>query len=179
MSRIGRQPITVTPGVTLELNLPQIKVNGPKGTLTMRVPSGVKVEQSGETITVSPGRTPEAASRFGLVRTLIANMVKGVTEGFTRSLEINGVGYRAAVSGQTVTLQLGFSHPIEFKLPEGIEAKVEKNILTVSGADKYVVGQVAADIRRLRKPEPYKGKGIRYTDEHVRRKAGKTAVKGA
>jgi large subunit ribosomal protein L6 len=179
MSRIGKQPITLPDGVSLELVGQKAKVTGPQGTLELAMPPGAKVEVEEKTVTVRPGRHPQAGATYGLARTLIANMVKGVSEGFNKSLEINGVGYRAAVAGNNVTLQLGFSHPIEFPLPEGISAKIEKNVLTISGADKYLVGQVAADIRSLRKPEPYKGKGIRYTDEHVRRKAGKTAVKGA
>jgi large subunit ribosomal protein L6 len=113
-----------------------------------------------------------------LMRTLVDNIVVGVSQGFSRQLEINGVGYRANVSGQTINLALGFSHPIVFDLPEGIEAKVERNLVTISGSDKQLVGQVAANLRALKKPEPYKGKGIKYVEEHVRRKAGKTAAKG-
>ncbi len=179
MSRIGRQPITVPAGVTVELSPSIVKVNGSLGSLEMKIPSGVKIKQEGETVIVEQGRGPEGVSRYGLVRTLIANMVKGVSEGFSKSLEIHGVGYRAAAAPNNLTLQLGFSHPIEFPLPEGIDAKVEKNIITISGANKYLVGQTAADIRKFRKPEPYKGKGIRFVGEQVRRKAGKTAVKGA
>ncbi len=178
MSRIGKQPISVPTGVNVELNGRQIKVTGPKGTLETRLTREVKVTPGEGTLSVSPIGKDSSIGSFGLSRTLIDNMVKGVTEGFSKSLEIQGVGYRAAVAGSAVNLNLGFSHPIEFKLPEGIEAKVEKNIITISGADKYLVGQVAADIRSLRKPEPYKGKGIRYVGEHVRRKAGKAAVKG-
>lgn len=179
MSRIGRQPITVPAGVEVTINPGTIVVKGPKGELTERILPGLKVEQDGDQIRVSLKRGhSEAASAFGLMRTLIANMIKGVSEGFSRQLEINGVGYRANVNGNVVNLTLGFSHPIELTLPDGVTASVEKNIITVSGYDKQLVGQVAANIRAYKKPEPYKGKGIKYTDERIRRKAGKAATKG-
>lgn len=156
-----------------------IKVTGPGGELQTPLLPGLKVEQTENTLTVSQKvQNPITQQSFGLMRTLIDNMVVGVSKGFERSLEINGVGYRAAVSGNTVNLTLGFSHPVVFNLPEGISAKMEKNVLTISGRDKQLVGQVAANIRALKKPEPYKGKGIKYTDETIRRKAGKTATKG-
>jgi large subunit ribosomal protein L6 len=122
--------------------------------------------------------TPETQRSFGLMRTLINNNVVGVSEGFERQLEINGVGFRAAVAGNVITLALGFSHPVVFTLPEGVDATIEKNIITLKGFDKQLVGQVAANLRSLKKPEPYKGKGIKYVEEHIRRKAGKTAAKG-
>lgn len=179
MSRIGRQPITVPGGVTAEVQPRRVSVTGPKGTLELSLLPGIKVEQDGETLVVKKMiATPTTQKTHGLTRTLLANMVTGVSEGYSKRLEINGVGYRASVSGGSVNLSLGFSHPIEYKLPPGIEAKVEKNVLTISGHDKQLVGQVAANIRALKKPEPYKGKGIKYTDERIRRKAGKTATKG-
>lgn len=179
MSRIGRQPITVPAGVSLTQEGATITVVGPKGTLTERLLPGLKLAQDGDTITVTRQvENVETESSYGLMRTLVNNMVVGVSQGFSRQLEINGVGYRAAVSGSTVNLNLGFSHPVAFKLPAGIEAKVEKNVLTISGFDKQLVGQVAANVRALKKPEPYKGKGIKYIEERIRRKAGKTATKG-
>ncbi len=179
MSRIGKQPIQVPAGVTVEVEGQRVEVKGPKGVLELKLVSGVKAAQEGSTVTVTPVQAdPTAQQAYGLSRTLIANMVKGVSEGYERQLEINGVGYRASVSGQTVNLSLGYSHPIVYKLPQGIEAKIERNLLTISGYDKQMVGQVAAEIRSLRKPEPYKGKGIKYVEEHIRRKAGKAATKG-
>lgn len=179
MSRVGRQPIQIPSGVTVTIENRHISVNGPKGSQELTLMPGLKIEQSDQVLTVAKTRNnPETQKSFGLTRTLIANMLQGVSEGFTKQLEINGVGYRAAVSGTTVNLSLGFSHPVTFTLPAGIEAKVEKNIITVSGHDKQLVGQVAANLRSLKKPEPYKGKGIKYIDERIRRKAGKTAAKG-
>lgn len=179
MSRIGRKPITVPTGVTVEITGAKVVVSGPKGTLERPLLRGLAVAQEGDQLTVSQKvQNAETQATFGLMRTLIDNMVQGVSTGFTRQLEINGVGYRANVAGTSVNLSLGFSHPIEFKLPAGVEAKVEKNIITISGHDKQLVGQVAAKIRELKKPEPYKGKGIKYVEERIRRKAGKTATKG-
>jgi large subunit ribosomal protein L6 len=179
MSRIGRQPIAVPAGVTVALESDMVRVTGNKGTLAEPILSGLKVEQSDGLVTVSLKRgQAEASSAYGLMRTLIANMIEGVSNGFSKQLEINGVGYRANVSGSTVNLTLGFSHPVTLELPEGITAAVEKNIITISGHDKQLVGQVAANIRALKKPEPYKGKGIKYVDERIRRKAGKAATKG-
>jgi large subunit ribosomal protein L6 len=179
MSRIGRQPINVPAGVTVTQEGQSLTVSGPKGTLEERLLPGIAMTQEGNTITVSKKiEDVTTQASFGLMRTLINNMVQGVSQGFERKLEINGVGYRAAVSGSTINLSLGFSHPVVFDLPAGISAKVEKNVLTVSGHDKQLVGQVAANLRSLRKPEPYKGKGIKYIEERIRRKAGKTATKG-
>jgi large subunit ribosomal protein L6 len=179
MSRIGRKPITVPAGVTVELDGQLVKVSGPKGSLELNILPGIKIEQDGSTLNVSKEvETPETGRLYGLMRTLVDNMVIGVSQGFTRALEINGVGFRAAVAGDTITLSLGFSHPVIFTLPQGVEAKIEKNVITLTGFDKQLVGQVAANIRALKKPEPYKGKGIKYVEETIRRKAGKTATKG-
>ncbi len=140
---------------------------------------GLAIDFADNIVTVSKAvETPTTQATFGLQRTLIANMVEGVSKGYERKLEINGVGYRAAVSGNTITLALGFSHPVIFELPVGTNATVEKNIMTITGFDKQAVGQVAANLRALKKPEPYKGKGIKYVEETIRRKAGKTATKG-
>jgi large subunit ribosomal protein L6 len=179
MSRIGRKPITVPAGVTIDLAGSHIKVTGTKGVLELDVMPGITVTQEGDTLLVAKAvETPETQRSYGLMRTLIDNMVVGVSKGFTRALEINGVGFRASVAGSTINLSLGFSHPVVFNLPSGVEAKIEKNVITLSGFDKQVVGQVAANLRALKKPEPYKGKGIKYVEERIRRKAGKTATKG-
>lgn len=179
MSRIGRKPITVPAGVTVEIQEELVTVTGAKGTLQERLLPGLALRQEDGIIAVTKSvETAETQASYGLMRTLIDNMIHGVSQGFERQLEINGVGYRAAVSGNAVTLNLGFSHPVNFTLPTGINAKVEKNVLTISGHDKQLVGQVAANIRALKKPEPYKGKGIKYVEERIRRKAGKTATKG-
>lgn len=179
MSRIGRKPITVPAGVTVELNGQFVKVTGPKGTLELNILPGIKIVQDAGVLNVSKEvETPETGRLYGLMRTLVDNMVIGVSQGFTRALEINGVGFRAAVAGNVITFSLGFSHPVVFTLPQGVEAKIEKNVITLTGFDKQLVGQVAANIRALKKPEPYKGKGIKYVEETIRRKAGKTATKG-
>jgi len=178
MSRIGRTPIEIPAGVTVELTAEQVVARGPKGELKVALMPGLKVEQNDNVVTVIRDiENAETQRTYGLQRTLINNIVVGVSQGYERRLEINGVGYRANVAGQTVNLTLGYSHPIAFELPQGIEAKVEKNIIVITGADKQQVGQVAANIRALRKPEPYKGKGIKYVEEHIRRKAGKAAAK--
>lgn len=156
-----------------------IKVEGPKGSLELPLMENLKLDIDGNVATLSKViETPETQRSFGLMRTLIDNMVIGVSAGFERQLEINGVGYRASVAGNTVTLSLGFSHPVNFVLPQGVEAAIEKNIITLKGYDKQVVGQAAANLRALKKPEPYKGKGIKFVEERIRRKAGKTAAKG-
>ncbi|HVQ44739.1 MAG TPA: 50S ribosomal protein L6 [Candidatus Saccharimonadia bacterium] len=179
MSRIGRKPIIVPAGVNVELNGQHVKVTGPKGALELTVLPGITIEQDGSTLTLARAvETAETGRSYGLMRTLVDNMVVGVSSGFTRALEINGVGFRAAVAGNTINLSLGFSHPVVFTLPQGVEAKIEKNVITLSGFDKQQVGQVAANLRALKKPEPYKGKGIKYVEEQIRRKAGKTATKG-
>jgi large subunit ribosomal protein L6 len=179
MSRIGRKPITVPAGVTVELQDRHVKVTGPKGTLELDLMQNINVTQAENVLTVTKAvENAETQASYGLSRTLIDNMVIGVSTGFTRALEINGVGFRAALAGNVITLSLGFSHPVVFQLPAGVEAKIEKNVITLSGFDKQAVGQVAANLRALKKPEPYKGKGIKYVEERIRRKAGKTATKG-
>lgn len=175
MSRIGRLPIQIPNGVTVEKNGNIVKATGSKGELTYEIKDNidVKVEDSKVFVTKN-SEDLITAGLYGLTRTLIANMIQGVSEGFKKQLEINGIGYRAAVSGNKLTLSLGYSHPIDYIAPEGISISVEKNIVTVSGIDKQKVGQVAAEIRSFRKPEPYKGKGVKYVEEVIRRKAGKT-----
>jgi large subunit ribosomal protein L6 len=179
MSRIGRKPIPVPAGVTIEQSGATVTVTGPKGTLSQVLMPGLKLEQQeAELVLTQTEVTPETQKSYGLMRTLVANMVIGVSAGFERRLEINGVGFRAAVTGNVITLSLGFSHPVVYTLPEGVTATMEKNIIVISGFDKQLVGQVAANLRNFKKPEPYKGKGIKYIEEHIKRKAGKTAVKG-
>ncbi len=180
MSRIGKLPIEIPQGVKVNLSDGRISVSGPKGELSMAIRDEVKVSVEGSTIRVERRDDSRLArSLHGLTRTLIANMVKGVSQGFEKKLEIVGVGYRAELKGDTLVLSLGYSNPVSYRLPEGISAKVDKQTsITISGCDKQLVGQVAAEIRSLRPPEPYKGKGIRYSDEVIIRKAGK-AGKGA
>jgi large subunit ribosomal protein L6 len=178
MSRIGKQPIAVPSGVDVTISDGRVTVKGPRGTLEHDVPETITVAREGDDLVVSrPDDERENRSLHGLTRTLVANMVTGVSTGFTRELEIVGVGYRAVAQGPTkLELQLGFSHPVTVDAPEGITFEVpQPTRITVQGADKQLVGQVAADIRKIRKPEPYKGKGIRYSDERVLRKAGKSA----
>ena len=179
MSRIGRKPIPVPAGVKVEQTGAVVSVTGPKGTLSQVLMPGLKLVQGENELTLTQTEvTPETQKSYGLMRTLIANMVIGVSAGFERRLEINGVGFRAAVSGNVITLSLGFSHPVIFTLPDGVTAVMEKNQIVINGFDKQLVGQVAANLRTLKKPEPYKGKGIKYIEEHIKRKAGKTATKG-
>jgi len=177
MSRIGRKPIPVPEAVTVEVAPGRVAVKGPKGELAQALPLEMKVEQENGTVTVSrPTNRGEHRALHGLTRSLIANMVEGVTEGFEKRLEIQGVGYRAQLKGKNLELALGYSHPVSIEAPEGIEFEVpQPTEIIVRGIDKQLVGQVAADIRKRRPPEPYKGKGIRYRDEHVLRKVGKRA----
>jgi large subunit ribosomal protein L6 len=177
MSRIGRQPITVPAGVQIAIEPGLVTVNGPKGELSERVSRDMTVTQDGDTITVTrPTDRGPHRELHGLTRTLIANMVTGVTDGFEKKLEIQGVGYRAALRGRDLELALGYSHPVEIKAPDGIEFEVPlPTRITVRGASKQQVGEIAAIIRKQRKPEPYKGKGIRYEGEYVARKVGKRA----
>ncbi len=181
MSRIGKKIIEIPAGVTVQQNAGTIEVKGSKGVLTFVVPTGISVSIDGNIVSVTrSGDEREERSLHGLTRAMIANMVMGVTEGFTKKLEIIGVGYKANVSGKVLNLSLGFSHPVDMEAPEGIEISMDKdakNTVVISGIDKQKVGEFAANIRKLRKPEPYKGKGIRYVGEYVRRKAGKTAGK--
>jgi len=177
MSRIGKAPIPVPSGVEVSINGRQVAVKGPKGALDLEVPGEITVRQDGEEILVErPDDERQNRALHGLTRSLVNNMVVGVSEGFSKELQIIGVGYRAAPKGSDLELQLGFSHPVIVKAPDGIEFDVpEPTRIIVSGTNKQVVGQVAADIRSHRKPEPYKGKGVRYLGEHVPRKAGKAA----
>jgi large subunit ribosomal protein L6 len=176
MSRIGKAPITVPAGVTVSVTPEQVTVAGPKGELSQSLPPVVSIVQDGDVLTVERADDSKSSKALhGLVRSLVQNMVTGVTTGFQKNLEIVGVGFRAAAKGKNaLELSLGFSHPVTVEAPDGIEFVVpQPTVIEVHGIDKQLVGQVAANIRRWRKPEPYKGKGIRYADEHVRRKAGK------
>jgi large subunit ribosomal protein L6 len=179
MSRIGKRPITIPNKVTVEIKGQQIAVKGPKGSLERSLPTLVTVQQEGDTLQVvrqDDSRT--ARERHGLSRTLVANMVDGVSQGFEKRLEIQGVGYRAQAQGNKLTLNLGYSKPVEMTMPQGIQVAVEKNTeVIISGIDKELVGDIAAQIRAARPPEPYKGKGVRYAGEFVRRKAGKAGKK--
>ena len=180
MSRIGRMPIAIPAGVTVEVaENNKVTVKGPKGTLERVLPSEMEITVEGaEVIVKRPNDLKKMKSLHGLKRTLINNMVVGVTEGYEKKLEVNGVGYRAAKQGKTLTLSLGYSHPVEMTDPEGIETVLDgQNIIIVKGIDKEKVGQFAAEIRDNRRPEPYKGKGIKYADETIRRKVGKTGKK--
>ena len=180
MSRIGKMPIAVPAGVTVDIaENNKVTVKGPKGTLERVLPEEMEIKMEGEEIKVSrPSDIKKMKSLHGLTRTLINNMVIGVTEGFSKELEVNGVGYRAQKKGKTLVLSLGYSHPVEMEDPEGLEIIVEgQNKIIVKGIDKEKVGQYAAEIREKRAPEPYKGKGIKYADEVIRRKVGKTGKK--
>jgi large subunit ribosomal protein L6 len=177
MSRIGRQPIPVPSGVTIAIEPERVTVNGPKGELSERIPRDIAVARSGEELIVTrPTDRGEHRALHGLTRTLVANMVQGVTDGFEKRLEIQGVGYRAQLKGRDLELALGYSHPVPVKAPDGIEFEVpQPTRIIVRGASKQQVGEIAAYIRKQRKPEPYKGKGIRYEGEYVPRKVGKRA----
>ena len=179
MSRIGKMPIAIPAGVTVEVaENNNVTVKGPKGTLSRELPKEMEIKQeNGEVIISRPDDLKRTRALHGLTRSLLNNMVVGVTDGFEKKLEVNGVGYRAAKKGKTLTLTLGYSHPVELDDPEGIETTVEGQIITVKGIDKEKVGQFAAIIREKRAPEPYKGKGIKYADEVIRRKVGKTGKK--
>ena len=179
MSRIGRMPIAIPAGVTVELaENNQVTVKGPKGTLSRVLPSEMEIKVEGSEVTVTrPNDLKKMKSLHGLTRTLIHNMVVGVTDGFTKELEVNGVGYRASKAGKKLTLNLGYSHPVEMEDPEGLESTVDGNKIIIKGIDKEKVGQYAAEIRDKRRPEPYKGKGIKYADEVIRRNVGKTGKK--
>ncbi|MEK7544922.1 MAG: 50S ribosomal protein L6 [Patescibacteria group bacterium] len=181
MSRIGKKPVQIPNGVTVEIKGNEIKVKGSKGELKLQLHDALIAEMEDKNIVIKkkPGMEEHGKSIYGTTRTLVDNMMNGVTKGFEKKLEIQGVGYRATVGGKKLTLALGFSHPIEFTIPEGITITIDqekKNILTVAGISKQLVGQVSANIRELKKPEPYKGKGIRYVGEYVQRKAGKAAA---
>ena len=178
MSRIGKKPIPIPSGVTVDLSDDVVEVKGPKGTLRQPIPPGIRFELSDERLLAQPVREDRALAKFhGLARSLVANAVHGVSEGFAKELDIVGIGYRAEVSGSQVVFSLGYSHPVVFPVPDGIKVEVDKkNHITVSGIDRQRVGQVAADIRALRKPDPYKQKGVRYTGEKLKKKVGKTGA---
>jgi large subunit ribosomal protein L6 len=175
MSRVGKLPIAVPSGVTITVDDDFVTVTGPKGTLKQFTVPGISYKlEDGEFVLSRESEVQLHRANHGLMRALVNNMVVGVTTGFTKKLEINGVGYRAAMEGNKVKFQLGYSHDILFPIPEGIKIEIEQNVVTVSGISKQQVGQVAAEIRALRKPEPYKGKGIKYSDERIIRKSGKS-----
>jgi large subunit ribosomal protein L6 len=175
MSRIGKKPVTVPAGVTATVEGGQISVKGPKGTLTMPLREEISYSVVGDTVVVKPANATKSARAFwGMQRTMVENLITGVTEGFTKTLEITGVGYRAASQGKVLKLQLGYSHDVNYAIPEGITiATPDQTTVHITGIDKQKVGQVAAEIRRWRKPEPYKGKGIKYRGEYIFRKEGK------
>jgi len=181
MSRIGKQPIPILEKVEVKIDGDIVIAKGPKGELKRQLPKGISAKIEDGNILISPVLKKDEADKkimalWGLSRALVANLVKGVKEGYEKKLEIEGVGYRVAVQGNKLVLSIGFSHPVEIETPQGIEFKVEKNVIVVSGIDKELVGQTAADIRSRRKPEPYKGKGIRYQGEVIKIKAGKKAI---
>jgi len=177
MSRIGKQPIELPSGVTATLSANSVTIKGPKGEMTSPLFAGITIEQQDNVLqlTCSDLGDKVTKSKFGLARALLANVVTGVSKGFEKVLELRGVGYRAQVQGSNLNLSLGFSHPVVYEVPQGVEAKVEQSRITLSGIDKQKVGQAAAEIRAFRPPEPYKGKGVRYVDEHVNMKEGKKA----
>lgn len=178
MSRIGKNPIAIPDKVEVKIEVSKFSVKGPKGTLSHELSQLVKIEKKDGKITVTPiGKDTTSRSVWGTTRTILNNMMVGVTAGFIKSLEFNGVGYKAAVTGNKLTLNLGHSHAIDYDLPTGITAKVNKNTIEIHGADKELVGFVAAKVRSFRPPEPYKGKGLRYLDEKIHRKAGKAGAK--
>ena len=179
MSRIGKKPIPIPKGVSVKIAPDAVEVQGPKGTLRQRIPPGIAFAQEDANIVARMQREDAELKKFyGLARSLVANAVTGVTDGFKRELDIVGIGYRAELKGKQVQFALGYSHPILFDIPNGIDIAVEKQThITVTGADRQLVGQVAANIRRLRKPDPYKQKGVRYTGEQLKKKVGKTGAK--
>lgn len=178
MSRIGKQPIAIPSGVEVTIGKDMINVKGPKGALATPAHEKIVVAKDGDQLVLTRADESRIArAQHGLRRTLLSNCVLGVTKGFERILEVVGVGYKVQVQGKNVVLTVGFSHPVEFPLPAGVEAKAEGNKLTLTGIDKQAVGEVAAQIRRVRPPEPFKGKGIKYADETIRRKAGKSGAK--
>ncbi len=177
MSKIAKKPVIIKEGVNVKIEGQSAIVSGPKGELSFSIPMGIKAEVADGKIVVSQVKKNDVETNalFGLTRAMLNNLVKGVTEGFEKKLELSGVGYRAQASGNTLTLSVGFSHPIVIKADEGITFTVEENIITISGTNKAMVGDIAAKVRAIRPPEPYKGKGIKYVGERIRRKAGKAA----
>jgi len=184
MSRVGKKPVIIPQGVDVTVDGNTVSVKGPKGQLSENLNNAVSIELSDTDgakavgVSVVNENDKNERSQWGTARALIANMVTGVSEGFSKQLEVNGVGYRVSLSGRVLVLNVGYSHEVRFELPEGIEAQVEGNVITITGASKHLVGEVADNIRKIRKPEPYKGKGIKYVDEVIRRKAGKTQKSG-
>jgi len=178
MSRIGRSPVAIPQGVSVEVKQRQVQVKGPKGTLSERIPEPIDaVVEDGQVLLKRPDDRKQNRALHGLARALVANMVRGVTEQFTRELEIQGVGYRAEAKGKSLVLNVGYSHPVEMPVPEGLKVSVDRNVMIkIEGANRQRVGQFASDVRSVRPPEPYKGKGIRYVGEHVRRKVGKAGA---
>lgn len=176
MSRIGKQPIAIPAKVKVEVKGQKVQVEGPKGKLNWELPDRTAAKVDGTNIVVSrQGEDAQARALHGLSRALVNNMVKGVTDGFVKKLEINGVGFKAAVAGKAITMNLGYSHPINYSIPDQIKVTVEENTkITIEGPDKQLVGKVAAELRSYYPPEPYKGKGVKYSDEHIQRKEGKT-----
>ncbi len=179
MSRIGKQPITIPAGVTVTIDGPLLHAKGPKGELSQKIHPQVLVTQQDGVLTISVKDEDDKSQRalWGLFGSLVNNIILGVTEGFSKQLDITGVGFKAAIAGTNLVLNVGFSHQVNFPVPKGIEIKVEGNVITVTGIDKQLVGETAAQIRKVKKVEPYKGKGIKYVGEVVRRKAGKAAAK--
>lgn len=176
MSRLGKQPLKIPAGVTVTCDNGLLTVAGPKGTLTRVIKPDVTITVGEGEVVVTPNQTAAAPALWGTYAAHLRNMIKGVTEGFTKILEIEGVGYKADVKGTTLTLSVGFSHPVPLEIPAGLTAVVEKNVITISGSDKDLLGQFAADVRKVKEPEPYKGKGIRYRGEFIIRKQGKKAA---
>lgn len=175
MSRLAKRPVPLTEAVTVTVGQNEVTAKGPKGELSLHLPTErVKIGVADGQATIEPRtESVEDKAASGLARSLVSNLVVGVTDGFTKDLEFSGVGYRAEVSGKTLKLALGYSHPVTFQIPEGLDVKIQKQTISISGIDRHAIGQFAANVRASRPPEPYKGKGIRYADEHVRRKAGK------
>ncbi len=177
MSRVGKKPIKIPEGVSASIEKEKVSVKGPKGELFINIPPEVEVKQEGEEILVSQRKeTKRGRALWGTIRSLIANMIKGVSEGYKIELQIKGVGYKAEIQGEKLVLKVGFSHPVEIDKVEGVDFAVSKDIITVSGIEKELVGRLAAEVRMVRPPEPYKGKGIRYKDEEVTMKEGKKSV---
>ncbi len=181
MSRVGKKPLAIPAGVDVKVDASLVSVKGPKGQLSLAIDPRVIVAVEGGELNVSV-KDPEHVKQralWGLYRRLIENMVVGVSKGYEKKLEVNGIGFKVALQGKTLKLDVGFSHDVDYVVPEGVTAAVEKNVITISGIDKQLVGEIAAQIRRIKKPEPYKGKGIKYSDEVIRRKAGKAAKAGS
>ncbi len=176
MSRIGKKPVPIPNGVTVQAAGGKVRAKGPKGELSLALPEGVEAAVEKGQVCVTVAGTAQSGSLHGLGRSLVSNLLTGVAQGYVKELQLEGVGFRASVQGTTLTMALGYSHPIVFAVPAGIQVTVKDTKITVAGADKYMVGDTAARIRSFYPPEPYKGKGVRYTDEHIRRKTGKTVA---